>query len=279
MRPFSISIAQAALGLRAASISAAARVDEATPVAHRHGAVARAHVRRRPLERGANELVAGVRSTERKARGRRLGDHPDLLAERSAAEVDPRRAGMQREPRPCHLADRDAVRVVEDPAVRGHAQPIGLAAEGLRHRGEVRIGLGGDRRAHRRPGLDRALDDRRVLRLQLLEPLRVDADEQAPPVGRVRLATHEAGPLETIEDAGHRATREAAQLGQAGRGHLGLAGRELQAAQVGRVDAEAGGDDLVRPDRLGDQPAQAIRGRSRVDIVIGLGSSCRYLST
>ena len=130
-------------------------------------------------------------------------------------------------------------------------------------RGEVRIGLGGDRRAHRRPGLDRALDDRRVLRLELREPLGVDADEQAPPVGRVRLAAHEAGPLEPIEDAGHRAAREVAQLGQARRGHLRLAGRELEAAQVGRVDAEAGCHDLVRPDRLGDQPAQGVRGGSR----------------
>ena len=166
---------------------------------------------------------------------------------------------MQCEPRPSHLADRDAVGVVEDPAVRRHAQPIGLAAESIRHRGEVGIGLGRDRRAHRRPGLDRALDDRRVPRLQLLEPLGIHPDEQATPVGRVGLAAHEAGTLEAIEHTGHRPTREAAQLGQARRGHLRLAGGQLEAAQVGRVEADACGHDLVGPDRLGDEPAQRAR--------------------
>ena len=77
----------------------------------------------------------------------------------------------------------------------------------------------------------------------------------APPVGGIWSSLDEAGLLEPVEDAGDGPGRQAGELREAARGEAGLGDRELQAAQVGGVEAEVLGEGLVvggRADGLTD---------------------------
>ena len=176
----------------------------------------------------------------------------------ASPEVEPRRAGMEHEPGARHVTDGDAIGVIDHAAVGRHPQQIRLAGEGIGKGREVRIAVAGDSRAHLGGGGDGPLDDRRVLRLELGAPLRVDANKQPTAVVRIRLAANEPGALEPIEHAGHRPAREVAELGEPRRRHL-LA-RSAASSRHRRSVAlrpRLACHDLVRPDRLGDQAPQA----------------------
>ena len=182
--------------------------------------------------------------------------------------------------RPRHFADRNAVGVVEDPAVGGHAQPIRLAAKGVCHRSEVRGGFGGDRRAHRRPSLDRALDDRRVLRLQLARAARrrcgraVDAgrpesdSRRTKPARSRRSRTPVTAPLVSPLSSARRVGVISGSPAASSR-HRRSVGLSPRLAATSSCVPIASAMRRRRP----------FAAESGVDIVIGLASSCRYLSS
>ena len=70
-------------------------------------------------------------------------------------------------------------------------------------------------------------------------------DEDPPTVRLVPGPPHEPGPLQPVEDERHRTGREPRGLGQCPRRHRGLLVEDVEAPEVGAVDAEAVGDGLV----------------------------------
>ena len=99
------------------------------------------------------------------------------------------------------------------------------------------------------------IGDWRVQIVDIPKSLVDDPNDNAPAIGRVRFPADDARPLQSIEHSGDGAAGQPSQLGQAGRGERILAGGELQALEIGRVDAEPHGRRLVEDEAQRQHPA------------------------
>ncbi len=167
---------------------------------------------------------------------------------------------MQDEPTTGGLSDRGGVRVADEPAPRGDPEPGGLGPDELGRSGEeVR-----DRPALVAGVAIEELAGLPVERLELGEDLLGSAgqqpDDDPPPVDRVGLAPGISGLLESVQDPGDRPARKAAELGQPTGGEVRLQHRQLETAEVGGIQPEAGREGVVEGDRPGSEgPAEATR--------------------
>src|SRR5579864_931087 len=84
-------------------------------------------------------------------------------------------------------------------------------------------------------------------------------DDDAPPVGRMRLAAHVATPLEAVDDASDGAGGESGQLGEAARRRGAVLVQQAETLPLSRAHTQVGGDGFVKEDdRSAELAAQEI---------------------